>query len=123
MDCNNDCLNCQLLVCKHDIADRKEYLNRFDKLKEKKRHSEYYQKHREAILAKQKERDKDRQERTKKYYEKNKEKIKRQHRKLYAEHREERVKKQAEYYALHREEILQRRREKRLHDKRKTESM
>lgn len=117
MNCNNDCLNCQFLVCKHDIADRKEFLQRFDKLKEKERHAKYYMEHRDAVLAKQKVRDKDRTERSKRYYEKHKDEIKAKRLKRYEENREDYLKKQAEYYALHKDEINKRRREKRKREK------
>lgn len=112
--CNKEnCLTCELLVCVHDIADRKEYLARFDKLKEKEHHAKYYKEHREAILAKQRERDKDRVERTKRYYEKHKDEITAKHRANYRQNREERLRKQAEYYQKHKDEINARRREKR----------
>lgn len=113
MKCDDNCLSCQLLVCIHDIADRKEYLDRYDKLKEKEHHAKYYREHRDAILAKQKERDKDRTEYRKKYYEKHKEEIHQKHRDNYYKNREERLKKQTEYYQKHKDEINAKRREKR----------
>lgn len=113
MKCDNNCLSCQLIVCIHDIADRKEYLDRYDKLKEKEHHAKYYREHRDAILAKQKERDKDRTERTKRYYEEHKEEIKAKHRARYRKNKEEYLRKQAEYYQKHKDEINEKRRRKR----------
>lgn len=113
MKCNNDCLNCKFLVCKHDVADRKEYLERYDKLKEKEHHAKYYREHREAVLAKQKERDKNRSERSKRFYEKHKERLHKERHDRYWEHRDEYIEKQRAYYALHKDEINARRRERR----------
>lgn len=123
MKCDyNNCLNCELPRCKHDVRDRIEFLDDFEKLKEKKRHARYYQEHRDEIIQKQKERDKDRTERVKKYYEKNKESISEKRHRQYVRDRENRLKRQQKYYQEHRDEILAKRKARREH-KQKTESM
>ena len=118
MKCNQNCLECERPTCIHDTEDIEEYIN--DAVRRKR--AAYYQKNREQILTKQRQRDKVRDRKYKEYYQKNKNRILEANKKRYYENREERLQKLREYYQEHKEEIQQRRRAQRVNSSRKNQS-
>lgn len=102
-----------------DIQEREKELDDFMKKKEKLRHAEYYQKNRKRLCQKQRmyNRIADRSTYSKKYWEKNKEELKRKHRETYWLKRDERREYSRKYYEEHKEEIKARRRLKKEREK------
>ena len=113
MKCNNDCLNCDKLTCKHDVEDIEELIQDNVKRRNKKRKAEYYKKNKTAIDAKQKEYNAthDRTESSHRYYMQHKKRINENNTLRYLKNREERQRQAREYYQAHKEEISARRKE------------
>lgn len=102
-------------VWSQDLQEREKELDDFMRKKDKIHHAEYYRKNRKKICHKQKmyNRMADRKAYSKKYWEENKEEIKRKHRELYQAKREKRLEYARKYYEEHKEEINAKRRLKR----------
>lgn len=99
-------------VWTQDLKEREEELNNFMKEKDRIRHAKYYKKHRRDICNKQRKYNRlaDRKSYSQKYWEENKEEIKRKHREIYQTRREERLDYARRYYEEHKEEIQAKRR-------------
>lgn len=81
--------------------------------KDKERHADYYEIHRDEICEKQRIRDslRDRREYMHEYYEENKARIQKANSDRYYKNQEERKRAARDYYQLHKEEISKRRKE------------
>lgn len=101
------------------LEERQQVLDEFERKKVKAIKAKYYQKNRKKIIKKQKAYNKmaDRTTTSKKYYEANKETLKKKFKARYEANKEERLDYQRKYYLEHKEEILRKRKEKRKHDK------
>ena len=114
----HNCLNCPLHECVHDLENKlspEEVLENIIKSSESKRHSRYYQSHREEILEKQKKRNAeiDRSAYSKRFYAENKEKFKKKRRESYVKNHDKQLASSNAYYAKNKDEVNRKRREKR----------
>lgn len=110
--CKQNCLECELPKCLHDIEDQHKYIQ---ENYERIRHAEYYGKNKAEIDAKQKEYDRKYRtsEKNHEYYIKHKEKINKKNQERYAKNRDVRLQQSKDYYWQHRAEISERRKQKR----------